>query len=58
MKILKRVWRFIKRDPVFIGLAILLCMHVDWEWTNIKSFITGGVISASAMLRIFREMNE
>ena len=52
MKIFQRVWKFIKQDIAFVGLAILLCMQVDWEWTNIKSFLTGGVIFASAILKI------
>lgn len=58
MEILKSVWKFIKSNPAFVGLTILLCMQVDWEWTNVKSFLTGGVIFASATLRILKEMNK
>lgn len=55
---MKKFIKIFNSDTAFILLAILLCMHVDWEWTNIKSFITGGVISASAMLRILRRLNK
>lgn len=55
---MKKFIKIFVSDPAFVGLAVLLCLQIDWEWTNIKSFVTGGVISVSAMLRILRRFDK
>lgn len=42
----------ILKNPVFVGLAILVCLNLDWELSNVKSFISGAVISVLAMRQV------
>ena len=51
---MKKFFKGIISDPAFIVLAILLCLQIDWEWTNIKSFLTGGVIVWGTMIRVMK----
>lgn len=55
---MKKFIKIFNSDAVFVLLAVLLCMQLDWEWTNIKSFLTGGVIFTSATLRILRRFDK
>jgi len=41
-------------EIISILLWICLCLNIDWEWTNIKSFITGAVIGCQILLYIQR----
>ena len=31
-------------DIMFVAITASLLIHLNWEWTNIKSFLVGGVI--------------
>ena len=44
-----------KDDIIFIICGLLLCSTLGWEWTNIKSFVAGGVISYLATRRWMRK---
>ena len=42
-----------KGDALFIIASFLMCTNLDWDWTNIKSFLSGGVILSWIATRFF-----
>lgn len=42
-----------KIDCVMVVGAVILLGFLDWDWTNIKSFITGGVITWLLCRRVY-----
>ena len=48
---------FIKKhiyDLIFVFVAILMISSLAWDWSNVKSFISGGVIAVCLALRPMR----
>ena len=43
-------------DVIFIAVTISLLIHLNWEWTNIKSFLVGGVIGAWITMKYFSNL--
>lgn len=41
-------------DVAFVFLAILMATSLAWDWTNVKSFISGGVIAVWIVLKAIR----
>ena len=41
-------------DLIFVVAAIFMVTSLTWDWTNIKSFISGGVIAVCVALRAMR----
>lgn len=41
-------------DLIFFAVAIMLCLNIDWSWSNFKSFVTGGVLVFSICNRYFK----
>ena len=39
-------------DVLFACTAILLATTLAWDWTNVKSFISGGVVAVWLTLRL------
>lgn len=41
---------------IVIGLAILIMLStLNWEWSNVKSFVSGGVIAVCFIRRLIHE---
>lgn len=48
---------FIKKhfyDVIFILVTIFMITSLAWDWSNIKSFISGGVIAGCIAMRVTR----
>ena len=43
------------KDIIYVGVTVLLCLNLDWSWSNFKSFVTGGVIVLSLFNRFSEE---
>ena len=41
-------------DLVFVFVAMIMISSLAWDWSNIKSFISGGVIAVCLSLRAMR----
>lgn len=40
-------------DAIFIVTTISLCTIIQWEWTNVKSFLVGGVLGTWITMKYF-----
>lgn len=38
-----------KKNIIMVVIALLMLSSLNWEWTNIKSFISGGVLAVWLM---------
>jgi len=50
---------FIKKhiyDLILVLVTILMISSLAWEWSNVKSFISGGVIAVCLSLRAMRAL--
>ena len=48
---------FMKRhllDLMFLCTVVLLASTLAWEWSNVQSFISGGVVAVWLTLRVTR----
>ncbi len=43
-----------KKDLLMVGILILMLMELNWEWTNIKSFISGVVVGVWSMQTFYK----
>ena len=41
-------------DLIFVAVTILMLSFLTWDWSNIKSFISGGVIATCLALRAIK----
>ncbi|MBQ9486777.1 MAG: hypothetical protein IJU91_03105 [Selenomonadaceae bacterium] len=50
---------FIKKhiyDLILVLVTILMISSLAWDWSNVKSFISGGVIAVCLSLRAMRAL--
>ena len=45
-------------DALFVCTVILLATTLAWDWTNVKSFISGGVVAVWLTLRAQRRITQ
>ena len=45
-------------DIIFIVITISLCAIIQWEWTNIKSFLVGGVIGTWITMKCYSNLTK
>lgn len=40
-------------DIIFVVVTIGLLIHLNWDWTTVKSFLVGGVIGIWATMKYY-----